>query len=638
MKKKILSGLTALFLVCIVMFTLAACNENEPSHTHSFETLKYDNEDHWFECACGDKSGIEKHIPNAEVTNQKCAVCDFVMSDSTTDEENTLIHPEITFATLTVNGEEVSGKVSNDTEQYNFNNELTVPEGSIAVIVPLNSNISNGVANKIIDLQVGDNACIIYLMVGNDVKKTYNVTIRRLPMYTVNFVTGNGETITSQTIEECSNAVQPNDLERVGYTFNGWNFDFSTPITSNVTVSASWSANTNTPYVVEYYLENLEDDNYTLTESVNNVGITDTLAYAEIKTYIGFTADGNIVSGNINGDGKQILKVYYQRNEYYVTSSNTGYGNITGTGTYKYGTPLTLIAIQPNWGYEFLGWYNGETLLSNNLEYVVIIDKNIEAKFDIVPELQNFTFIYTGNACTITGIRDKTVTEIVIPDCVTSIGDSAFRYLTRLTSVTIPDCVTNIGDYAFYDCDSLTNVTIGDGVTSIGSLVFAGCTSLTSVTIGDSVPSIKGGMFYDCTSLTSVIIPDSVKSIGANAFYHCTSLTSVTIGNGVTDIYYDAFVHCNNLTNVYINDIKAWCNISGLRNLMVFASNNMNLYLDNELITELIIPDCVTSICDYAFYNCSGLTSIIIPDSVTSIGDCAFCNCTSLTLVRLLQP
>ena len=227
------------------------------------------------------------------------------------------------------------------------------------------------------------------------------------------------------------------------------------------------------------------------------------------------------------------------------------------------------------------------------------------------------------------------LTSVTIPDSVTSIGSYAFRNCDLLTSVTIPDSVTSIGNYAFYDCDSLTSVTIPDSVTSIGDFAFYDCTSLTSVTIGKGVTSIGKNAFYGCSNLTSITIPDSVKSIGSEAFYYCTSLTSVTIGNGVTSIGSEAFYGCTSLKSVYITDIAAWCNISFgdyCSNPLYYAKN---LYLNNELITDLIIPDGATKIGSYAFYNCTSLTSVTIPDSVTSIGIGAFYECNSLTSVTI---
>ncbi len=181
---------------------------------------------------------------------------------------------------------------------------------------------------------------------------------------------------------------------------------------------------------------------------------------------------------------------------------------------------------------------------------------------------------------------------------------------SNIKSVTIKEGVTSIGSYAFYNCTSLESITIPDSVTSIGDCVFRGCSSLTSVEIGDGVTRIESYAFRNCTSLTSITIPDSVTSIGSYAFEYCTSLNEV-----------------------HITDIAAWCNIAFYNDASNPLSYAENLYLNGELVTDLVIPDSVTSIGSYAFYDCDSLTSVDIGDSVTSIGSSAFYDCDSLTSV-----
>ena len=261
-------------------------------------------------------------------------------------------------------------------------------------------------------------------------------------------------------------------------------------------------------------------------------------------------------------------------------------------------------------------------------------------------ECSGLTSVTIPNSVTSIGqyafYRCTSLTSLTIGNSVTSIGQYAFYRCTSLTSLTIPNSVTYIGNDAFYCCTSLTSVTIGNSVTSIGQYAFDGCTSLTSVTIGNSVSTIGNYAFESCTSLTSVTIPNSVTSIGEKAFDGCTSLTSVTIGNSVTSIGNNAFKGCSGLTSVHISDLAAWCKI-----YFFVAENNPpesnplkyahHLYLNGTEITDLEIPNSVTSIGQYAFYGCSGLTTIKIPTTVAlgDIGDGAFHECTNLKLVRM---
>jgi hypothetical protein len=129
---------------------------------------------------------------------------------------------------------------------------------------------------------------------------------------------------------------------------------------------------------------------------------------------------------------------------------------------------------------------------------------------------------------------------------------------------------------------------------------------------GAPVTKIGNEAFKD-TTITSIVIPDSVTAIGNYAFDDCDRLTSVC----------------------YTGDVAGWCNISfgnSSANPLYYAKN---LYLNNELVTKLEIPNTITEIKDYAFYNCDSLTSVVIPDSVTSIGDYAFENCSSLTSIEI---
>ena len=219
------------------------------------------------------------------------------------------------------------------------------------------------------------------------------------------------------------------------------------------------------------------------------------------------------------------------------------------------------------------------------------------------------------------------LTSVTIGNSVTSIGERAFEGCSGLTSVTIPNSVTSIGGGAFYDCSGLTSVTIGNSVKSIGAYAFFDCTNLTSVTIPNSVTNIGGGAFYYCIGLTSVTIGNSVTSIGDGVFQACYDLTSVTIPNSVTSIGKNAFNNCSSLTSVTLNS-----NAVTSKNYS-YNSNIKNIF--GSQVTEYIIGDDVTSIGDYAFSGCSGLTSVTIGNSVTSIGEWAFYGCSGLTSVTI---
>ena len=128
-------------------------------------------------------------------------------------------------------------------------------------------------------------------------------------------------------------------------------------------------------------------------------------------------------------------------------------------------------------------------------------------------------------------------------------------------------------------------------------------------------------------------IPDHATSIGWDAFYNCDGLTSITIPNSVTSIGGGAFAWCDGLTrlNVNISDLARYCTSNPMHSIPC----ETHLYLNGEEITNLVIPNSVTKIGDWAFSRCDGLTSITIPNSITSIGDWVFSDCTSLTSVTI---
>lgn len=205
--------------------------------------------------------------------------------------------------------------------------------------------------------------------------------------------------------------------------------------------------------------------------------------------------------------------------------------------------------------------------------------------------------------------------------------DEAYPSLSG--SVIIPSTVTNNG--TVYN------------VIRIGDNAFGNCSSITSVTISEGIMDILANAFANCSSLTSADIANSVRAIDYMAFSNCSALTSLTMG--VTDIIGgDAFGYCEALQSVhYTGNITDWCGItfeSEASNPLYYAHN---LYINDQLVTELAIPEGITTINDYAFIGCNNITSITIPGTVTSIGEYAFNNegnqpLTTLTLLTANPP
>ena len=216
---------------------------------------------------------------------------------------------------------------------------------------------------------------------------------------------------------------------------------------------------------------------------------------------------------------------------------------------------------------------------------------------------------------------------------VTDLGDVFFnnQTITSFNELQYFTELTSIGNNAFYCCTNLTSVIIPDGVTSISYGAFWDCYRLTSITIPESVISIGEDAFGLCDGLTSITIPGSVTSIGEAAFCVCPSLSSIKVDEGNT--VYDSRDNCNAIIEAKSNTLIAGC----MNTVIPGSVTSIGNYAFDGCsgLTYITIPVCVTSIGDYAFWNCSGLTSITIPESVTSIGYGAFEGCSGLTSIKV---
>ena len=274
--------------------------------------------------------------------------------------------------------------------------------------------------------------------------------------------------------------------------------------------------------------------------------------------------------------------------------------------------------------------YNNEVNWENNVLYIdncLIEAKEHLSENYVIKENTQLIANYAFEKC-------FSLTSIIIPNSLTSIGDYAFYNCQSLSSITIGNSVTNIGEMAFSDCKLLTDITIPNSVTKIGDCAFSGCSALGSIEIPNNVTNIGHGLFSGCSSLANISIPNSVTKIGDNAFRECESITSITIPYSVKSIGRNAFSGCWSLSNTYYTgNVESWCDIKFNDPWANPTHNSHKLYIDNQELYEVIVPNTVDSIRDFVFLNCSNLSSIIISDSIKSIGNSAFEGCTSITSI-----
>ena len=371
-------------------------------------------------------------------------------------------------------------------------------------------------------------------------------------------------------------------------------------------------------------------------------------------------------------------------------SSGVTWNFDTGTKTLTF-TGSGVIPDKPNSGQvpwnntlvEHLVFDSGITRIGKNVfkNHVNLKDVVFQAGCQLT-EIGYMAF----NSCT-------SLSAITLPEHLTSIGNNAFEYCLSLASVSIPASVTTIGERTFRGCSVLKSVNISVSVTSIGREAFWECTGLEACTIlSTKLTSISGGCFNSCSSLTAIEIPEGVTSIGISAFLGCTSLKCVTLPKSLQSIDLSAFKNCSSLEAVYCKvvdptnltidneafnnntafylspdaDIEAWTSAqftnityntfspitveSGETNVTLDFSGTLTVTkrtgngvmgdgfpstFKEYLIIKVVIEPGVTTIGNFAFNGCTGLTSVTIPGSVETIGNYAFNGCTGLTSVTI---
>ncbi len=445
-------------------------------------------------------------------------------------------------------------------------------------------------------------------------------------------------------------------FELTGYYTNKA-FDFLNTEDQDIGTTGNIRKFTNGNYVLSMYP----------SESVTLEYILD--AYFPKNTQVVFSSSNdNIVKVDKNGT---------------ITAVAEGYGSITvqvtmdGKNTY-YSKSITVTVKDPyvTNGPTLVNYYGlgGDVLIPENL-HITDIGNFAFSNYTYIEKTPD-EFNFDESASTkIWYIGENTITTVVVPEGVKSIGDYAFAGLTNLTTVVLPSTLERIDQGAFYGCEKLTTVkglehvkfinqsafencnlsgTISlDNTVCVADRAFAGNKNLKNVVLSAVTRSVGGYAFYCCKALESVTVNAANVKIGPYVFAGCASLKEISMNTNVVSI--GAFYGCENLTTVHLGadleQISEYAFGKTAVSALTIDSASFKLSTDGNYVTNaagdtlvLVLPSfsgefslddpAITTVGVGAFASNNQLTAVNMPH-VTKVDAYAFAECAKLRTVTL---
>ena len=503
-------------------------------------------------------------------------------------------------------------------------------------------------------------------MPAGDVTITGSFTLKT---NTVSYVV-DGVVYSTEAVAPGSAIVFPDAPAKEGYKFVGWSCE--TPDVIDIASNADAMLYTNAPctntqygdqFVGWHVLFDGRSDTFFHSE-YSDVESTDGLDHY-IRVDMGENSSVSLFTFTYTNRSSN--SVYYSPKKIVVEGSNSPDGdyeeiavlsNLSAEDSYVYNSPV----IGGNTAYRYIRYrvvetqynvkvYNhpyfhiGEFGMANAAAPAVMPagDLSLVAVYEQLPITsgscgENATWSFADGVLTISGsgamydymggdtpwndYRVKDIRSVVVEEGITHIGNSAFRGFEVAESVSLPNSVTSIGERAFSG-NAMTSVNLPANLESIGNNAFYICTRLSGeLVIPGSVTTIGESAFDKCSNLTSLVISYGVESIGKMAFNECTGLSGeLVIPNSVTYIDDQAFLRCANITGVTLSE--------NLTTISYGAFSRTGL-------TNLVIPEGVTTIEAWTFDNIPALVTLSLPSTLESVENNVFTDCAALESITAM--
>ena len=680
-RKLLISILTAI-CACFISATLfTACKENEPSHTHSYETIKYDNDNHWFECECKEKNNVSAHnivngqcvcgyiVAHTHVYDQQVVNDTFKASDATCEDKAEYYYScscgekgTETFENGSVLGHTYGDWVSIGNGQHkkicvNDNTHAIIENcsGGTATCTELaeclvchteygslkehnHTKLEKDATGHWYECECGDKTGFGSHNPGAEATETTNQECT-ICDYVIVPALGHIHTLHLTKVDaKTQSCTMEGNIEYYTCSCNKW-------FTDN---TATAEITDKTSVIIEKdehnYIREIATTEYLKAEAtVESPAIywkscacglastTDFFTYGEALEVVPESIALNKTEVTLNlGDSLNLIATILPENATNKTvtwqsSDETIAKVINGAvSTLDMGT-VTITATAANgMTARCVITINGNAVIQYERSGGFYIVTGIEGK----TEKLEIPFLYDGlrvraiKAYAFYGNTD--LKEVILPNSVEYIYANAFMNCANLEKINLPESLTYLGQSAFENCISLKEITVPYLTETISTRAFYNCIALKTATLCEGVKYIEVSAFAQCTALETVLLENGLETIGDNAFDTCKSLKSFEMPNTVKHLGDFAFRYAESLASVTFSTSLTAIGIGCFQSCV--SLDNVELHAG------------IVRFGESCFSWCSGMKTLRILGDITLLGNSSFYECTGLENVYYASP